>query len=80
MPGFDKTGPNGQGAQTGRARGLCSSNNTVSNFYGRRNGNGRGIGRGFGFRNYQGNDKDLLAQEKQVLEDRIKHIDEKLSK
>ncbi len=29
MPGFDKTGPQGQGAMTGRRRGRCVNNQTT---------------------------------------------------
>ena len=38
MPGFDSTGPRGQGSMTGRGLGPC----------GRRIGYGRGLGTGFG--------------------------------
>ncbi|MBW1680797.1 MAG: DUF5320 domain-containing protein [Deltaproteobacteria bacterium] len=47
MPGFDGTGPWGEGPMTGGARGLC---NPAWAGYGRRwpVGRGRGYGRGFG--------------------------------
>lgn len=46
MPGFDRTGPQGQGSMTGGARSLC---NPVTGFgYGRGFGVGRGYGRGYG--------------------------------
>lgn len=67
MPGFDKTGPEGEGAMTGRRMGRCtgygkklrlSTQSEKEDFpenYGRRGfGSGRrsrGRGRGFGFRN-----------------------------
>ena len=54
MPRFDRTGPEGQGSQTGRKLGKCNPNNQVSNEQldtkeaarglGRRGG--RGMGRG----------------------------------
>ena len=44
MPGFDGTGPWGEGPMTGGARGLC---NTAGAEY--RPGYGRGFGRGRGF-------------------------------
>jgi hypothetical protein len=53
MPGFDKTGPEGQGSQTGRELGKCNPNKRKSNEQldvnengGRmRRRRGRGIGR-----------------------------------
>lgn len=63
MPRRDKTGPMGNGSQTGRALGNCTDSNQASienntSFYGRRNGfvdgnhKGNGYGRrlGYGFR------------------------------
>lgn len=57
MPGFDRTGPEGQGSQTGRKMGKCNPNNQGTNEqldvnetpsgFGRRYG--RGMGKGFGF-------------------------------
>ena len=35
MPGFDNTGPMGQGAQTGKKLGKCSSGKTIGNLEGR---------------------------------------------
>lgn len=62
MPGFDRTGPLGQGPMTGRGLGLCSGYARTTGFrgpglawrrgwYGRGRGFGfgRGFGRGFGF-------------------------------
>lgn len=54
MPGFDKTGPAGQGARTGRRMGQCNSENDsvteeLINRIGRQLG--RRLGRGFRFRN-----------------------------
>ncbi|MBN1377031.1 DUF5320 domain-containing protein [Candidatus Woesearchaeota archaeon] len=39
MPGYDRTGPNGQGPMTGRGMGYCAPADTYSR--------GRGLGRGF---------------------------------
>ena len=51
MPGFDGTGPNGQGAFTGGGRGYCAVNFNNGQYpTGRRflrRGFGRGMGRGF---------------------------------
>lgn len=44
MPGLDKTGPMGQGSQTGRQQGNCSNKNTEIAETPIR---GRGMGRGF---------------------------------
>lgn len=43
MPGLDKTGPMGQGSQTGRQQGNCSNNTEIADTPIR----GRGMGRGF---------------------------------
>ncbi|MBN1627309.1 MAG: DUF5320 domain-containing protein [Deltaproteobacteria bacterium] len=51
MPGFDGTGPRGEGPMTGGARGYCNPGYTgYGNYYGRGYGIGRGRwqGRGFG--------------------------------
>jgi uncharacterized protein DUF5320 len=52
MPNFDRTGPQGSGAMTGRAAGLCGTNAGKTPGFrqmpGRRGGAGRGRGRGFG--------------------------------
>ncbi|MDA3930226.1 MAG: DUF5320 domain-containing protein [Prolixibacteraceae bacterium] len=63
MPGFDKTGPMGQGSQTGRKSGKCNPNNELGSevtnadrprrrLFGFLNGNqnvsGRGRGQGLG--------------------------------
>lgn len=54
MPGFDRTGPMGQGPHTGRGLGYCNPvydtqyAPAYSYGYGRGRGFGRGPGRGFG--------------------------------
>lgn len=50
MPGFDATGPRGQGSMTGWGRGRCQGDaaQTTPVAYGRGRG-GRGYRRGFGF-------------------------------
>jgi hypothetical protein len=53
MPVFDKTGPAGQGARTGRKMGRCNSENDTSTeelIYRIGRGLGRRLGRGFRFR------------------------------
>ncbi len=46
MPGFDRTGPLGQGPMTGRGMGPCGSG--YARGFGRGAGFGRGLGRGMG--------------------------------
>mgnify|MGYP006293788227 CR=1 FL=1 len=54
MPGFDRTGPSGQGPMTGRGLGRCNPNtrdipaDIANNQDYRDNPLGRGFGRGFG--------------------------------
>ena len=61
MPGFDRTGPRGQGSQTGRGLGKCNpkkkneDNDNQSNVTGRFGGRGVRIGRGRGFGRSRGN-------------------------
>ncbi len=56
MPGFDQTGPRGDGPMSGKAQGMCGTAR-----YGRAvqesggHGQGRGRGRGRGFRCVMGN-------------------------
>jgi len=59
MPGFDRTGPEGQGSRTGRGLGRCNPDSknddrSQDDFrpgrgFGWGRGRGRGRGRGFGF-------------------------------
>ena len=46
MPREDKTGPNGQGARTGRGLGQCKTNPDTSERITRRGGRGPGDGTG----------------------------------
>ena len=63
MPGYNKTGPVGEGPMTGRGMGYCDTANPVygrrfpnAAGFGRAIGRGRGLRRGFGLRTggYQG--------------------------
>jgi hypothetical protein len=50
MPGFDQTGPRGDGPMSGRALGMCRTgraNQMQEEFGGYGQGRGRGRGRGF---------------------------------
>jgi hypothetical protein len=73
MPGFDGTGPAGQGPMTGRGMGPCSGNAG----YGQRFG-GR---RGFGFRQWFSPKNNLrdLEEEKSSLEQTLQTIKEEIS-
>jgi len=89
MPGRDGTGPMGAGSMTGRGLGLCAGG-AVGYGTGRGPGlglgwrRGLGCGRGFGrqFAPAQWPDdvsqKDLLAQQKRALEDRLEVVNRQL--
>ena len=72
MPRGDMTGPEGQGALTGRGMGRCQGNASYV---------GRGYGRGFRRRYsiYTPSQEDLKA-EKDALERRLELIKEQLDK
>lgn len=82
MPGFDQTGPAGNGPGTGRGMGPCGSGMAFrrgfSQGFGRGFGRGRGFGVGFGPGSY-GNylEPEPLSKEaqKQLLEAELKRID-----
>jgi hypothetical protein len=89
MPRRDGTGPMGGGAMTGRGLGLCTGAKAVK--YGAglgmglglglacRRGFGGGLGRGLGFRQVSAkSSKDLLEEEKNILQERIRSIEEEL--
>lgn len=81
MPGYDGTGPMGQGAMTGGARGRCNTNQSA--VFGRGRGGvafgcGRGRGFGGGGRGLRRVDAvsdsealEILKQQKEALEQRI---------
>ena len=55
MPGFDRTGPRGEGAMTGRGQGRCNpegapsfNGNPMDRMSGRGQGGGRGLAKGHG--------------------------------
>jgi hypothetical protein len=48
MPGFDRSGPEGQGSRSGRQLGKCKSKNIDPPGPGLNMGMGRGMGRGVG--------------------------------
>jgi len=78
MPGFDKTGPQGQGPKTGKGMGPCGDG-------GARGFRccGRGMGRGrYAGRAYLTKDEEVddLKEYAKVLKDDLKAIEEKISK
>ena len=90
MAGRDGRGPLGRGALTGRGFGVCNENRTTSARQGRgaalglgqRCGKGFGQGqrRGFGTaRQYNENtSEEILLEQKEILEDRLRFIKEEL--
>ncbi len=85
MPGFNQTGPNGQGPMTGRGLGQCNDANAQP-VYGRGRGffgcgRGRSFGRGRGYGlgyTYQVDPKtelEALKREKEALENAIKNLE-----
>jgi hypothetical protein len=93
MPRRDGTGPMGVGSMTGRGLGLCTGANAVKYGAGIgmglglglacRRGFGRSFGRGFG-RGFAINQtssktqKELLNEQKAMLQDRLEVIDKQL--
>ena len=81
MPGYDRTGPMGQGAMTGGGRGHCNANQNAVLGRGRGGvafGCGRGRGFGGGGRGLRRIDAisdreslEILKQQKEVLDQRI---------
>lgn len=81
MPGFDGTGPWGQGPLTGRGMGYCNPKAPLSRgagFYGRGCGRGRGIGRGLG-QGFGSPDRSYLQQRQEILEAELKRVKESLA-
>lgn len=72
MPGFDQTGPRGEGPMTGRGFGPCG----LGLGWRRRFGPGRGMGRYFGWA-WPQNPKDqkkALADYKKALEEELEDV------
>ena len=92
MPGFNRTGPAGQGSMTGRRMGACASNDFLENdsrlnagrgfgrgFQGGFNRNrGMGFERGFGFRN-QNFENQVETSDKTIIENEINTLKNQLS-
>ncbi len=91
MPGFDRTGPLGRGAMTGKRMGYCANAADETGVfrgrgfgagYGRGRGFGRGFGYGRGFYN-QGiadvSEKTILENEVNTLKDQLVFLEKRLS-
>jgi hypothetical protein len=83
MPGGDGTGPMGMGSRTGRGMGFCNGYNSpgfASQGFGRRFfSGGRGMGRGFRWRQipiFQQPIQQTKEQERQLLENDKRAIEE----
>lgn len=83
MPGFDRTGPIGRGAMTGRGLGPCGGG------FARGRGFGRGSGRGFGRFAFadpyteplvlsRPEQKEVLSEEIHALESELKRLKDAL--
>lgn len=92
MPGFDRTGPFGEGPRTDRGMGCCGSESRYMN-----NSVGRGFGRGrrclggfrrrlrnfwrmpFFGRTSSGGEVDLLKEEAEILKRELEAVQKRLS-
>lgn len=83
MPGFDKTGPQGQGPMTGRGMGPCGKGRGMGMRmgFGKCRGYGRGLGRYFGWNAPQTKEdkKEDLVSYKKALQEEIEDIDKELA-
>jgi hypothetical protein len=74
MPGGDRTGPNGRGSMTGRARGVCagySDPGSLNAGGGRPVGGGRSCGRGRRWRFSASPQISMLRQQAHQLEETL---------
>lgn len=81
MPRRDGTGPMGMGSRTGRGMGFCNATKAAGVFGGL---GWRRCGRGLRWNNYDNviipqNQKDLLKEQKAILEDRLNLINNQLN-
>ncbi len=74
MPGFDGTGPGGNGPGTGRGFGPCGRGMAYGRGFGRGFGRGRGFGAGF-YGNYAEPEPLSKEAQKQLLEAELKRIE-----
>ena len=74
MPGFDRTGPIGDGPFTGRGLGPCGRGMGFGRGFGRGMAFGQGFGRGFGWR-YTEPVSLTKEEQKKMLEEELKQIE-----
>jgi hypothetical protein len=83
MPGFDKTGPQGQGPMTGRGMGRCRKGRGMGMRmgFGRYRGFGRGLGSYFGWNAPQTKEEQLedLNDYKKALQEELEDINKELA-
>jgi hypothetical protein len=82
MPYGDKTGPDGQGARTGRGLGNCNGQGGAGRGVGRGlgRGGGRGLGRGRGLGSNANQGNSWLGDQLSSLQAAIEKLTEKLGK
>ncbi|WP_102400395.1 DUF5320 domain-containing protein [Haloimpatiens massiliensis] len=84
MPRRDGTGPTGMGSMTGRGLGLCNVAKVAGAIGGLGLGLGLGCRRGFRRNSFNNsinieNQRDLLMEEKAILENKLKLLNEQLN-
>lgn len=79
MPRRDGTGPVGMGPMTGRGKGSCNLNENISSLRGLGIGCRRGLKKDRFNNINSANIKDLLNEEKTILENRLKLINSQLN-
>ena len=83
MPGFDKTGPQGQGPMTGRGMGPCGRGRGMGMRmgFGRCRGFGRGLGRYFGWNAPQTKEEKAedLETYKKALKEEMEDVEKELA-
>ncbi len=83
MPGYDRTGPRGEGSMTGRGMGYCGTGRGFRRPGFRRFGAGAGYGYGRGYRRayYDApvvspdEEKDMLKEEIEFLKSRLEQLE-----
>lgn len=83
MPGFDRSGPRGEGPMTGRRMGYCGTGTGFRRLGFRRFGAGAGYGYGRGYRRAyydapvisHDEEKDMLKEEIEFLKSRLEQLE-----
>lgn len=81
MPGFDKTGPQGQGPMTGKGFGPCGGGGGFRMGFGRCRGYGKGLGRYFGWNAPQTKEEKLedIQAYRKALQEEMEEVDKELT-